>query len=887
MEFFKKILSSSLILLLVITTGWSVSALSQKHIFAKEVVLTKSKLHKVPKGRTYAKSIDTFIEKLWDDLERIEKIHTRVWKIITKYENKIELSQKEEKMLAIFYYLEAKLQYRKYIIFEEYQNSQEAKAEKKVEEILNSEISSQDKKDVEDAIVNIQTSMIENMQNAYFDIEQYFLEEIEKQTNYQATGDMEFNYDFEIEDVQSQWSLSLENYSVKNSLFDSQMNAQIHAVFSAMENDQESVTFELKTLADLIQKDGRLFGLLKDLEITSSEEIDDLEEFIQRTKDLAKENKYLELSDSNSQEFYDFINNFHSEELFNDMKTYWEKPFFTAYKKVDDTYYLIPTKYACDSMKQLQNIFDPFGGEKCTDAQYKEVLKELVSFWEMSLQLGNSNIFNFEIYENPKLDSANINIEFNNNELLGFDVIVTPNKQMYPNDGFSAQYNKNENLDFSINIADLETYITFKSTLDRNNSFDTIDFEGKVIEYNNILSWEYRLKNNAFVWEVLNETFKQRYDDNWQPIWKEKTWEMTLNIEWNFDRNNSLEELQAELINSSNGKENFKAQLSYDLPQFSINIYASEDYSWSEFVFIFDGQWDENDKYFRNFDLDSHFTTQEVIYDNTTWEIQKTGKILEIFNAEYSLHNNTLEWDITLSNFEGELIATVKSQWEYYGKKWDVNTLITIKNDPLSNMFGYSQAARDSKRMADVRMMQMALEQVYQDNSEYPTYDSFHAQLSKYIPETPEDSNAWEEINGCKFGYKYYVSEDNNGIENQNYKLETCFESDNYMTSYDYWIDDTKYEVGVGISGDFDEGIYINDITSWEIIENELDDLIIDIDTKFDYLDNKTDLHLFLEVLSWDKKYGSFEIKNTGEIEYKKQNIELPEHIAPMQEILY
>jgi hypothetical protein len=60
-------------------------------------------------------------------------------------------------------------------------------------------------------------------------------------------------------------------------------------------------------------------------------------------------------------------------------------------------------------------------------------------------------------------------------------------------------------------------------------------------------------------------------------------------------------------------------------------------------VFIFDGQWDENDKYFRNFDLDSHFTTQEVIYDNTTWEIQKTGKILEIFNAEYSLHSNRLE----------------------------------------------------------------------------------------------------------------------------------------------------------------------------------------------------------------------------------------------------
>jgi hypothetical protein len=36
------------------------------------------------------------------------------------------------------------------------------------------------------------------------------------------------------------------------------------------------------------------------------------------------------------------------------------KPMFRAYEKKDNKYYIIPTKYACDELKNFMNKFDPF-----------------------------------------------------------------------------------------------------------------------------------------------------------------------------------------------------------------------------------------------------------------------------------------------------------------------------------------------------------------------------------------------------------------------------------------------------------------------------------------------------------------------------------------------
>jgi CRISPR/Cas system CSM-associated protein Csm2 small subunit len=56
--------------------------------------------------------------------------------------------------------------------------------------------------------------------------------------------------------------------------------------------------------------------LLKDLEITTSEQNEEIKEFIQRAKELAQENKYLEISDTQTQYIYESINQINDEKLF-------------------------------------------------------------------------------------------------------------------------------------------------------------------------------------------------------------------------------------------------------------------------------------------------------------------------------------------------------------------------------------------------------------------------------------------------------------------------------------------------------------------------------------------------------------------------------------------
>jgi hypothetical protein len=50
---------------------------------------------------------------------------------------------------------------------------------------------------------------------------------------------------------------------------------------------------------------------------------------------------------------------------------------FKAYKKEGSKFYLIPSKYGCDTAKTLAQKFDPFNGNTCTDSQYNDLLKDI------------------------------------------------------------------------------------------------------------------------------------------------------------------------------------------------------------------------------------------------------------------------------------------------------------------------------------------------------------------------------------------------------------------------------------------------------------------------------------------------------------------------------
>jgi hypothetical protein len=75
----------------------------------------------------------------------------------------------------------------------------------------------------------------------------------------------------------------------------------------------------------------------------------------------------------------ELVKSFHPDKFFKDADELFSESMFTAYKKDGEIYSIIPTKYACDSMKVLMNKFDPFSPDTCTESQYNELIEDIIT----------------------------------------------------------------------------------------------------------------------------------------------------------------------------------------------------------------------------------------------------------------------------------------------------------------------------------------------------------------------------------------------------------------------------------------------------------------------------------------------------------------------------
>jgi hypothetical protein len=135
----------------------------------------------------------------------------------------------------------------------------------------------------------------------------------------------------------------------------------------------------MSSFVDFISKDGQIFALVKDLNITTEENLEDFQDILDTLKELAQENKYVEISDQQTAEVMKIVKSFNPDLLFNDAHDLFSKPMFTAYKKENDVFHIIPTKYACDSLKVIANKFDPFSPNSCTENQYNDIIEDLLT----------------------------------------------------------------------------------------------------------------------------------------------------------------------------------------------------------------------------------------------------------------------------------------------------------------------------------------------------------------------------------------------------------------------------------------------------------------------------------------------------------------------------
>lgn len=92
------------------------------------------------------------------------------------------------------------------------------------------------------------------------------------------------------------------------------------------------------------------------------------------------------------------------------------------------------------------------------------------------------------------------------------------------------------------------------------------------------------------------------------------------------------------------------------------------------------------------------------------------------------------------------------------------------------------QKARDTTRVNDVKAIQGAVEQVYQDDYSYPDEADIITAITPYMQILPEDSRNTQACAGTGTtasicGYLYSVGQDSNGIDGGSYEVSTAFEN--------------------------------------------------------------------------------------------------------------
>lgn len=129
------------------------------------------------------------------------------------------------------------------------------------------------------------------------------------------------------------------------------------------------------------------------------------------------------------------------------------------------------------------------------------------------------------------------------------------------------------------------------------------------------------------------------------------------------------------------------------------------------------------------------------------------------------------------------------------------------------------QKARDTTRINDIKAIQSAVEQVYQDRAEYPPTSNYFlvdasgagawVSVKTYMPKIPRDPkngqacNKWTNANTPACVYAYTTWPDLNGIKKGAYILSTAFEAEWKIKSdgtRDGWKSDRRWEVWNGLT---------------------------------------------------------------------------------------
>ena len=869
MKKFKKIISLIILAMFFVNNENLVSAIDNSYK-AKELTIARQELKSLKNWDKYISQIDNIVTKYKNNKKALKKLANRVSVAKSKLKNKNDL--KSKKLMIIINYLKIKL------ITELLD-----KLEEKIEESEKITLSSNEQKKVQDKIVKLQLNLLEkwasNLQSIIYDFE--------KLSNYEEKGNLKMSLNIDQEQIgQLKTNLNLEDYIIKNSNFDSQITWKIDAIIDANLKWQEKLKLEINSLIDYINKDWNMYIMLEKLNIKDEKVSKKIKDFIELLRKIVAKNKYIKFEDKSSSKVISLLKNLNPKKIFNERKVILSKPMFRAYKKEWEKYLLVPTKHACDIMKNLSSSLESFNSKRCNDKQYKDLLETIAKWgWEFYIELWENTKLWYYLKGSEKIEKIEWYIIFSDTNIEKLLANIQPNKEMYPWEWLNLSYERNNYLNMLFYANSWETDIKLKSYLDKNNNFSFMDFswktenaDAKLTIKNQKLTGNFEYKHKSYDW------------NSWKYVYLYK-------IEWKINGNTGTENklknisLKLKWTDAKTKKVYLTWIYKYHSGKFNTeNFYSTE---WNQISLIANWNWDSDKKIIDELNFNLSAKTRKDAYDYNTYKYPWNFE--EIFYSNIKLKNKAIEW-ITKVYKDSEDIVKINHYGEFEKDYLKIENDFEINSKRL-NILSSRSKARDSKRKSDIYEISYNINDYFYQNWKYPeTIEELAEVFEKYTyyedKNLPKDPLWPVTINNCNFGYKYKVGKDKDG--NSLYKLSSCLENENslnkefeliYWNNRKYNHKAYKYDV---VEFNWKE-FYINSYKSWTKYSPENDKIEIikwSYNVKFDTLNNKSNANIYLDLNMDNKKVIEFKIDNTWTIEYKDGiKIKAPKNYIDSEEL--
>lgn len=630
-----------------------------KSSYIKNMTISKYELNKTNQWQQYIKAIDSFIEKNKNNEELLIKLEERLEKVL---ENS---NLKNKTTLNTLNYLNQKAQIALFDI-----------EENKSLEILTSNISAVDKKTAENKITKLQLNLVESSTNFIENL----TKEFEDLNNSEQTWDLKINLDINNENLwEFKSSFELNDYESKTNNFDSQLKWQFKAIVEALPKWDDEIRLQLNSFVDFISKDWNVYLLLKELNITDEKWVEDIKEYLDKLKEIAKQNKYIKYEDNATKMSLELIKSLNPTNISSDLNTVFAKPMFEAYKKEGEKYYIKPTKYACDKMKEYANKFDPFYGKDCSETQYKDMLKDLSKTWNLYLTISwEVTTLWFEWIKDDLIEKNHWYITFNDKEVISFFYEVIANQEEYPNEFFKIDFKNRSslNIDFYADAWNID--VKLNSKLSTSNKFNFIDLNLKAPDFN----WNLDLNNKVITWK-FDYTIKWYDNETWEYVDKNY---ISWTISWKTWTDDKLKEMG--IVYTWKDLTKNKQILNWKFSIIGSKFDFENNYSWEYSKSIIVANWEfDNDLQLSDLNLKLDFQNRESTLNYETWEYTYADKFTPTFNVDLVIDDKSVNWTANIYN-SWKNVFELKSEWYYTSEKAQINNTFKVNDEYLNSYLG-------------------------------------------------------------------------------------------------------------------------------------------------------------------------------------------------------